>query len=888
MPPNNERLLRLPDRTVDLASGEVRGRQARGHLSPMELGLLKVLAARAGHAVPRAELMAQVWGYRPEVVSRTLDSTMRTLRTKLESEPGMPRFLLTRRGVGYCFMAPSAPVALPRPAPGLIGRRRELDQLLSLLEGNRALVSVVGPPGVGKTALARVLVERMRDRGAVHWVDLREFRDPRALAARPASSTPSSPHLVVLDNAEHMLREGVDWLAPWTSRSCRVLVTSREPLLVRGERRLRLAPLSVPAPGCGFGHTEAERLFLERARCVGVEAPVAADVARLVRRLDGLPLAIELAAARADMVPPGAMVASLDAGAGLARRTGSRETDHCSLSAAIGWSWDLLSPEEQRLLSELSVFHGEFGPDDVAAVARTDGDPVPVLCRLQEAGLVQGSASGALRLLETVRAFARERLARDASALTAALGRHTSWFVGLGSGEGPREPGRGDLDDLLAALRACLDGGRTSEAARCAIPTLRFLLEQREATVGLQLIDRILSGPGLSDELRAALAMVRAEAMLQGGRSQEARLGLEAVLPGVRQSGRPAELAEILRILGAAQRECADYAKARYTLAEALEASRTAGGGAGERRVLAELGRTACEWGDISGARRWYREVLPLARAAGDDGQVAWLQCRLGVVEFYAGELGAARSCLQASVQGLEGVPRRQACALTNLGVLDMVQGRLVQAEEALLRAGAHLDRVGADKDLAVVLRRRGELAGLRGDQAGAETLLEWALGIHKAQGCSLYAGIVHGSLAELHLASGQVERAGCALARGRAELEELHAPGPQGVLMGLQAVCCALEGRDGSGGLLAAAQQALDFEQQPLLLVRLALWRAEVGLIEGDRLSAGRDLGSAARDLARLGLDETTPLGHRLTELRDRLVRSGVRPVAVHWLAPA
>ncbi|MFI5838295.1 ATP-binding protein [Catenuloplanes sp. NPDC051500] len=310
-----------------------------------------------------------------------------------------------------------------------IGRRRDVTEIRRLL-GESRLLSLVGPGGSGKTRLAREVC----DDPDVVWVALAELDNPASVAPAVADAL-GLPEgalvdrlgrravLLVLDNCEHLI-EACAELAGELLRGCpglRVLTTSREPLAVAGEHVLWVEGL----PG-----DESVQLFTDRARRVApaftVDAANADAVVRLCRRLDGMPLALELAAARVRMLPPQRILDRLDDVFGLLV-TADRDVParHATLRAALDWSYDLLPGPERDLFARLAVFRGGFTLDAAEAVAGPDA--LSLLARLADKSLVQAGTDGdseRYRLLEVVRQYA-DGLPRAADV----AGRHAAYYV---------------------------------------------------------------------------------------------------------------------------------------------------------------------------------------------------------------------------------------------------------------------------------------------------------------------------------------------------------------------------------------------------------------------------------------------------------------------------
>src|SRR5439155_26261957 len=259
-------------------------------------------------------------------------------------------------------------VELPTPASGFLGRERELYEAVSVVYGkDPRILTVIGPGGTGKTRFAIELARLLADdaQGGTVFVALAPLRDPELVlpavaerlgaassdAAAVASRIGERRTRVVIDNAEHLLPDVARPLAELTaiSPALRLLVTSREALRVQGEHELDLPPLN---------ESEAVALFVERAQAVRPGVAGSAVVSELCRRLDRLPLALELAAARTKLLAPEALLERLEDRLDLLRGARDAEERHATLRATIAWSYDLLEEDERRLLARLAVFRG--------------------------------------------------------------------------------------------------------------------------------------------------------------------------------------------------------------------------------------------------------------------------------------------------------------------------------------------------------------------------------------------------------------------------------------------------------------------------------------------------------------------------------------------------
>ena len=443
-------------------------------LEPQAFDVLTHLVDHRHRVVPKEELLDTVWGDR-FVSAAALTTQVKQCRRVLGDDGETQGFIRTAHRVGYRFVAEVTvdeeqvtpappggrrPVVAARWHPGrtksLFGRESDLERLAGRVREHR-LVTVTGPGGVGKTELASMLVDTAPDLVGLdqrYLCPLGATRTPRALAnvvlgtlgegeqvdADPTESVMRILHdreaLVVLDCCEHLVHEAAHFVAELLRRcpGVRIVATSRRPLGVDGESQQMLAPLSLG---------DAITCFVARAADTGVDiAPDDPDVGELCRHLDGIPLALELAAARSRMLTPGEMLDLLDDRFRLLQSatTGERGTDepdserHASLYRTIAWSWADLEPEDQGLLGHLSVFVDSFSLDDVAAVGLPGADPFDVIEaveRLVTNSLVVATTGHDARtrfhLLDSIREFAAAQLDDP----TGARLRHIAHFTEL-------------------------------------------------------------------------------------------------------------------------------------------------------------------------------------------------------------------------------------------------------------------------------------------------------------------------------------------------------------------------------------------------------------------------------------------------------------------------
>jgi predicted ATPase/DNA-binding SARP family transcriptional activator len=583
---------------------------------------------------------------------------------------------------------PAEPHHLPAPMTSFVGRTAELAEVERLLAEKR-LITVTGVGGVGKTRLALEAAARAAPDSpdGVVFVDLAGVADPglvprhvaraldvRADAARqPADQLTArlrdAELLLVLDNCEH-LRAACGELAAILLTACphlRILATSRQPLGVPGELDYAVPPLAVPANDADCGElrsSEAVRLFVARARETRPrlvdDATAVAAAARVCRDLDGLPLAIELAAAHAKALTVAEIADRLsDRFRFLVSRHRLTPARHRTLEEAMAWSYELLGDEERRLLAGLSVFTGGFVLEAAAAVClrAAQEQALPRVERLVDASLVVAEeADGGMRyrLLETVRQYAAGRL--DGLAGTAELRRrHAEYYLGLAEAAEEDLRRRHSLQsrvgsrlhaeyaNLTAALAWSVETANIETGLRIAAALVRFWIERDYATEADRWLELLLQKADDTPAAVRAKASVAAwnVASVRGHATRAERHARHAVELYHAVPDDPGA-AGALFALGALQEQRGEYAEGSRLLEEALERHRATGDEMGARRSLHLLGNIARETRDVERSRHLLREALARARAAGDPFHEGGVLHSLGDAELEAGEIAAA------------------------------------------------------------------------------------------------------------------------------------------------------------------------------------------------------------------------------------------------------
>ncbi len=702
------------------------------------------------------------------------------------------------------------PNNLPRQLSTFIGRANELvDAERRLTESN--VLTLTGPGGVGKTRLALQIgahvVEDFPD--GVWFVELGAVNEGNLVPDAIASALRLKQHgsdtrttlldslhtsqlLLILDNCEHLL-EPVLETADALLRHCpglRLLATSREGLGLDGESLMPVPSLSLPdavqaggqAPLAELGECDAVRLFVDRARSVQpgfrlTEANADA-VAQICRRLDGIPLAVELAAARVRMLPVQQIAARLNDRFRLL--TGGSRTSlprHRTLRAAMDWSYELLGRDEQLVFARLAAFSGSFSLD--AAEAVCGGQTVPsddildVLGRLVDRSLLtidQDNVEARFRMLETIRDYAQDRLAETGEGADAHA-RHLDWFSGLvdrarpGFFEGPVQHewvGRlaADHDNLRAALRWAEDDpdGATAEL-NLASGMWRFWEIQGFLEEGSAWLERALKRVGGEASPRRASALTGAGVLAaQRGDLAAATAFHEASLTIRRELGNPAGIAVACNNLASLLVERGDFERARELYLEAIKQSKAGGDPQGAAYGRLNLADAAAREG-ASDADGLYAEAIAALEKQGDDWGIAHATARLARLARGRGDLRGAATRLAEALELNRRLAdtRGEAQNLASLGDVT-ADGGDITAAEAHYRASLVLrSQLGDRGGMASVLER---LAGTAEDRPErAAVLIGASQGLRLAIGAPLSpAGMarVDQFLAGLHDAIGR------------------------------------------------------------------------------------------------------------------------------------
>jgi len=712
-----------------------------------------VLAERAGLSVDAVAALETGRRKNPRAF------TLRLISDALELDPAARDLLVSRAGPGPPGR-PGPPSGMPPLATPLIGRERELATVTGLLrQPGVRLLTLTGPGGAGKTSLAIAAAASARDAftdGAV-LVPLASLRDPGLVMATVASAfgvqdtteAQLLPRLLgqlarrnvllVLDNFEHLLPAGtaVAELAA-ACPAVTVLATSRSTLRLRIERQFRVPALSTAA---------AVHLFTERAGAVDAsfEPDQAARdaITEVCTRLDGMPLAIELAAARVRLLPPAVLLQRIGHQLQLLA-DGPRDLPERqrTIRATIDWSYRLLTEAEQRLFADLAVFEGGCTLDAIETVCGPGHGPA-LLGRLASLAdqnlLIDSGASPRLRwqMQATVGEYARERLAlSDDAELTRC--RHADWAAALADegAAGLEDAGQvewlerldAEQDNMRAALRWAVDQQQATVAARLLGSLQWYWLRRgrhREARGWSGAVLALVEQARPEPVVRATALRAAGWLAFQRGDQQSARPLLEEAVRLSRTASDTTTLGLALTGLGVAGAWGADPDREHVTslLTEALELWRAEGWPVGQHMALVNLGLTAYQAGDLDAAEAHQRAALAIAEQLRAPYRLGSSYSLIGQLELRRGNTQAAARLLKQALRQFQRIadPLMTANCLFGLALVASAEGRHTRAANLLGAAAARYDASGTkllaalDRDhQALVSTTRAALGGDR------------------------------------------------------------------------------------------------------------------------------------------------------------------------------
>jgi predicted ATPase/serine/threonine protein kinase len=712
--------------------------------------------------------------------------------TWVDSEMAAPRSLALTR---YDFRATSS----------FVGRSSELRAIRAQVRDGARLVTLTGTGGIGKTRLSREF-------GAVHgedfssgalFVDVSDARTVDALCVRiagvlrvPLTGDDAVDRVgaaldalgrvcVILDNFEQLVDTAHAAVSRWLEVAPEVclLVTSRERLHIAGERTLELSPLEVPAAVDadleGLARVDAVALFVDRARAVvpefSLDGSNAAAVVEIIRRLDGIPLAIELAAERLRLFEPVEICERLADRFKLLRgRRRDAPERQGTMRAAIDWSWALLQPWQQAAMAQCSVFAGGATLRTLDAVL--DLSPWPeapwtedVVQTLLDKSILTRQGSR-FSMYESIREYAAERLVdagvEDPVAAATAT-RHTALFARLGDPDylaslhGP-EGGRRlrtltlESENLQAALRVAMDAGDAATAAALASGILALIDLEGPYLHGVEIADHVLGLEGLAESDALRLELNAGILLRQATRLDEAavRLGRARDL-AVRQGAVEAEARAYLEI-GTVHSYRGELEASYPAYERALELSTQAGSRWLTGLILGTMGTCLAE-AEVARAERCFDQALAIAREVGDRRHEGWQLSNLALARWELGDVVQAKSAFLEAIDLARETndARMEAILHYNLADLARDAGDLGKAATLYADALALLRRVGARSEQVLLLQDRAKMRRDAGEVDGAREDFGVALALADEIGMASFGSRLRLGLAELSCEEG-------------------------------------------------------------------------------------------------------------------------------------
>jgi len=696
---------------------------------------------------------------------------------------------------------------LPAERDIFVGRAVELHALSLKLDSGVRLLSILGAAGTGKTRFARRYgLAWLGDwPGGVYFCDLSEARSVDGICFAVAAAlgvllgkddpvvqlghaiAGRGRCLLILDNFEQVATHARTTVGSWVDRAANAhfVVTSRERLHLPGEESFPIEPLPLDC--------EAMELFAVRAAAQQPEFVLnptnRAAVAEVVRLVDGLPLAIELAAARIAVLSPSQLVQRMKGRFHLLAGIRGAAARQATLKAAIDWSWDLLLLSEQAALAQCSIFEGGFTLPAAEAVLDLAAwpeasDAMDVVQALVDKSLLRTwvpAQQGRYDIDEphfgmyiSIHEYAAGKLrASGPAAVHAAERRHGAYFSTFGTddaieslslhGGGPRRRALAlELDNLVVACRRAVarrDGQIAVGSYRAAWEVLDL---RGPYILGVTLGDEVLASPEITGSLRSAALLTRSLAARRAGQTEVAVVGFARALADCTQLGERRREGLARMYLGNLHREQGRFAQALDELEAALRIAREVGHRRVEAAVLGDLGNVHKEQGRLEPARADYEESLRINRELGNRRLEGLALTNLGLLHSESGRFAEARSHYDAALAIQRELDNRgeEALALNNLGILLFDRGQRDEALSCYQRSLALAREVGARRLEGFILGNLCCFNLVRGNYNEAELLGEASLTIHREVGNRRSEGIMLGNMASLHRDQGRNERA--------------------------------------------------------------------------------------------------------------------------------
>ena len=757
--------------------------------------------------------------------------------------------------------------SLPAEGDAFVGRVEALAELSRRIQSGARLVSVLGIGGSGKTRLVtRYGRSWLGDfPGGVWFCDLASARSVDGIASAVAQGLDvplgrddpvvqlgnaiagRGACLVILDNFEQVARHASQTLGHWLIRAelARFVVTTREVLGLAGETVLALPPLPP---------TEGAALFVQRAQAAKPDfEPNAEDeaaIAPLVVLLDGLPLAIELAAARVRVMAPRMLLARMSERFKLLASKGGRLDRQSTLRAAFDWSWDLLTPPEKAALAQLSVFEGGLtleAAEGVLDLSDFDDAPwtVDVVQSLVDKSFVRTRGDDRFDLLVSVQVYAAEHLSTTGhyagsgpQALTAAQLRHLAWFAA----RGPLRAAAGrcaDLDNLVAACRRAVSLGAGDLASGALEGAWAALSLRGPFESGVALAESVCGMPGLNGLAAAHAQSVLAFSLVTCGRSGAARPLYDRALACAQAAGDRRCEAMLTFRLGSLHESTGRMHEARAQHSSAIRMARELGDPHLECMANSGLGNIDVVEGHMDEALSHYERALALAGQTHDRHMQGNLLGNLGKLHMEIGRMDEAQvRCEQSLAMARDtGNRRLESRQLCNLGMLYIVLDRRAESEAASKAALVVARELGDVRLEAIVRCNLGIVIEPQGRPDEARAEFEGAVGLARALGDPMAEGQFLSYLGLLHARQGRHDEARISLASGETLLRSASDAFGLGVLLTSRAEAHHLAGdtATAAASLAAAAAIAAEVGAGPASEIGLALARVRA-LIEPRR----------------------------------------------------
>jgi predicted ATPase/Tfp pilus assembly protein PilF len=722
-----------------------------------------------------------------------------------------------------------------------VGRSADLEAIRKARQAGARLITLLGTAGVGKTRLSKeyALGEENDHPGGVWFADLTEARDAAGVveavgAALGVPLTHVDPVqqlgwaiagrgrlLLVLDNFEQVVGAANDTVGRWLEAApdAQFVTTSRTKLGLVAESLVPVGPLSVLA---------ALELFVSRARAHKPGFTLTGNTRELVldivQRLDCLPLALELAAARVGMLTVQQLSERL-AGRFDLLRTRLRAAEQQTLEGAIDWSWQLLSPASKAALAQSSAFHGGFDLAAAEAVLDLSSwpesppalDVIEALC--DDHLLRKKEAPGwpvRYSMFESIRAFAAQRL-DERTGLTGETLRlcHAAFYARFGTEEyreslhthGGTERGHHlelERENLLAGVEAGIAADSPAVAAGCALGACELFRMVGPFLDGAELLGRVAVQGGLEVHARMHLEGQQGALLLIGGRAKEAQEHMEAAITLAREVGDRRSEGVWLSSLGDLHRRQGRMPEAQEHVEAAITLAREVGDRRHEGHRLGNLGNLAREQGRMAEAQAHYEAAITIAREVGDRRNEGIQLGNLSILHRAQGPIPEAQAHMESAITIARelGDRRNESVWLGHLGILHRAQGRMPEAQAHYEAAITIAREVGDRRNEGVWLGNLGDLLLDQGDWELAAQRFEEAVRIGD-ETWPVIAGAFRGSLALIKARAGELDQARALLTRGEEQLRGVYA-------LELGKLLCKRGQVEHGAGYLAAAHAAL------------------------------------------------------------------------------